>query len=89
MKICWRVALFLAGVGLLFLSWHKMHSEIANLQSSGSASTVGTSQILVVMGGFLALMAFAPSPQTLGGWMALKQPKKAQPAHFKRRRQRG
>jgi len=88
MNMGWRIGLFVAGLGLLFFSWHKAHNELINLQTPGTPSTSGSSEIFVVVGGFLMLMAFAPSPETLGRWMALKRPKKAQPAHFKRRRQR-
>jgi hypothetical protein len=89
MKIGWRIALFVAGVGLLYFSWHKMHNEMLSLQNPGATNAVGTSEILVVIGGFVMLMAFAPSPEMLGRWMSLNRPKKALPAHFKRRRQRG
>jgi hypothetical protein len=89
MKIGWRIALFLTGLGLLFFSWRKVHNEMLSLQNPGTANAVGTSQILVVVGGFVTLMAFAPSPEMLSRWMSLKRPKKPQPAHFKRRRQRG
>jgi hypothetical protein len=89
MKLSLRIALFLAGLGLLFFSWHKAHNELLNLQNPASTNAVGSSEIFVVVGGFVMLMAFAPSPETLGRWMSLKRPRKAQPAHFKRRRQRG
>jgi hypothetical protein len=89
MKIGWRIALFLTGLGLLFFSWHRAHNELLNLQNPGSTNAAGTSEIFVVVGGFVMLMAFAPSPEMLGRWMSLNRPKKPQPAHFKRRRQRG
>jgi hypothetical protein len=34
-------------------------------------------------------MSFAPSPQMLTRWTEIKKPKKARPAQFRRRRQRG
>lgn len=89
MKLTLRIALFLAGLGLLFFSWHKAHNELLNLQNPGSTNAVGSSEIFVVVGGFVMLLAFAPSQEMLGRWMSLKRPKKPQPAHFKRRRQRG
>jgi hypothetical protein len=42
--------------------------------------------MLVMVGGFVMLLAFAPSQETLGRWMSLKKPKKAHPAQFRRRR---
>ena len=88
MKYGLRIAVFLLGVGLLFFGWHRSHNEAVNLQSPGSTNAIGSSEVVVVIGGFVLLMAFAPSSKTLGRWMSLKRPKKAQPAHFKRRRQR-
>jgi hypothetical protein len=88
MKIGWRIALFLAGVGLLFFSWHKAHNELLSVQNPGSAN-VGSSEIFVLVGGFVMLMSFAPSQEMLGRWMALKRPRRPQAAHFKRRRRRG
>ena len=86
MKLGWRIAIFLAGAGIFFFGWHKAHNEMVNLQNPGTTNTVGSSEILVVIGGFVLLAAFAPSSETLGRWMSLKKPKKARAAHFKRRR---
>ena len=88
MKIGWRVLIFVVGAAILFFGWHKAHNEMLNLQNPGSTNAVGSSEILVVVGGFVLLAAFAPSPERLGRWMSLKKSKKAQPAHFRRRRQR-
>jgi hypothetical protein len=85
MKIAWRIALFVTGAGLLFFSWHKTHSEMVNLQSPGS-SNVGSVEMLIMVAGFLMLLALAPSQEMLGRWMSLKKPKKAHTAQFRRRR---
>jgi len=87
MKLWVRIAIFLAGTAILFFSWHKTHNQTLNLPTPGSGAIAGSSEILVVVGGFVMLMAFAPSQETLGRWMALKKPKKARAAHFKRRHQ--
>ncbi len=86
MKIAWRIVLFVTGAGLLFFSWHKAHNEMVNLQNPGSNNAVGSVEMLVMVGGFVMLLAFAPSQETLGRWMSLKKPKKAHPAQFRRRR---
>ncbi len=86
MKLWLRSVIFLAGAAILFFSWYKAHNQIVNLQTPTSAGSVGSAEVLVVVGGFVMLMAFAPSQETLGRWMALKKPKKAKAAHFKRRR---
>ena len=88
MKLWLRIAIFTAGAGILFFSWHKAHNQMVNLQTPSSGGSVGSAEILVVIGSFVMLMAFAPSQQTLGRWMALKKPTKAQAAPFRRRRQR-
>lgn len=85
MKIGVRIAVFLLGAGLVFVGWYKTHGEMISLQSPGSPNPAGSSEVLVVIGGFVLLMAFAPSAKTLGRWMSLKRPKKPLPAHFKRR----
>lgn len=87
MKLWLRIVLFLGGAGLLAYGWHKAHAQLVNLQSPANASTGGASETLVVLGGFVMLMAFAPSQELLGRWMSLKKPKKAHAAQFKRRRQ--
>ncbi len=89
MKLWLRITIFLAGLGVLFFAWHRTHNEMLNLQNPGNANTTGSAEILVIVGGFVMLMAFAPSQEMLGRWMALKKPKKARPAQFRRRRQRG
>ena len=85
MKLWLRVVIFLTGAGILFFSWHKVHNQAVNLPTPNSGASVGSAEILVVIGGFVMLMAFAPSQEALGRWMALKKPKKARPAHFRRR----
>lgn len=89
MKLWLRITIFLAGAGILFFGWLKAHTDVLNLQSPARANVVTSSELLVMIGGFTMLMAFAPSQEMLGRWMALKKPKKARPAQFRRRRQRG
>ena len=89
MKLWLRITIFLAGVGVLFFGWLRAHSEMLNLQNPAKGNVVNSSALLVMIGGFVMLMAFAPSQKMLGRWMALKKPKKARPAQFRRRRQRG
>lgn len=89
MKIATRVLVFLAGVGLLFYGWHKTHGAVINVMNPSNTSTVNSPEALVVIGGFVLLMAFVPSSETLGRWMSLKKHRRPQTAHFKRRRQRG
>ena len=88
MKIATRIVVFAVGAGLLFFGWHKAHSEMINLQNPGAANTASSAEMLVVIGAFIALLAFLPSAETLGRWMSLKRHKTAKPAHFRRRRQR-
>ena len=87
MKNAWRIAAFLLGTALLVWGWHKGHSEpTVDLQNPGAATFGSASAVLVVVGVFLALVAFAPSQQTLGRWMSLKRKHQARPAQFRRRR---
>jgi hypothetical protein len=85
MKLWVRIAIFAVGVAILFFAWHKTHNDMVNLQTPSSGGGIGSAEVLVVVGSFVALMAFAPSQETLGRWMALKKPRKAKAAHFKRR----
>lgn len=86
MKLWLRIAIFLTGAGVFFFGWRKAHNLMVNVQAPGAGNAVGSSEVLVIIGGFVMLMAFAPSQEALGRWMAIKKPKKARPAHFKRRR---
>ncbi len=86
MKLGWRILIFLVGAGVLFFAWHKSHNELVSVQNSGNSAPVGSSEILIVIGAFVILMALAPSQETLGRWMSLKKPKKARQAQFRRRR---
>jgi hypothetical protein len=88
LKIAIRILVFASGAGLLFFGWHKAHNEILNLQNPASPNPTGSSEVLVVIGAFVALMAFLPSSETLGRWMSLKRHKAPAPAHFRRRRQK-
>jgi hypothetical protein len=85
-KLALRVAVFVFGVVLLFVGFRKAHVNPNNAQSPGSPNTGSPAEVLVVAGGFAALMAFVPSQQTLGRWMSLKRQRRPQPAHFRRRR---
>jgi hypothetical protein len=86
MKIAVRVLVFAVGVSLFFFGWHKAHNYTVDLSNPSTTNSVNGFEVLVVIGALLALMAFAPSPKTLGRWMSLKRPKRPQPAHFRRRR---
>ncbi len=88
MKLGLRIAIFVVGVELLLFGWHRAHNDSVTQQNPTSTTPAGSSEILVTIGGFVMLMAFAPTQDTLGRWMALKRPKKSQPAHFKRRQPR-
>ena len=88
MKLATRIAVFLIGAGLLYFGWHKSHNPLVSAQNPGTANAINTFEVLVVVGGFVLLMAFLPSSQTLGRWMSLKRPRRPQPAHFRRRRRR-
>ncbi len=81
-----RAAVFVLGAALLFFGWHKAHSEAINLQSPGTANLGSPAEVLVVIGAFVAVMAFVPSSETLGRWMSLKRKHHAPPARFRRRR---
>jgi hypothetical protein len=87
-KMAIRVAAFVLGLGLLFVGFRKSHVDTTNQQNPGATNTGNPAEVLVVIGGFVTLMAFVPSQQTLGRWMSLKKSRKPQPAHFRRRRQR-
>ncbi len=87
MKLAIRVPVFVLGVALLLFGWHKAHTEIINLQSRGTANQGSPSEVLIVIGVFIALLAFLPSQETLGRWMSLKRKHHAPPAHFRRRRE--
>lgn len=86
MKLALRAAVFVLGVALLFVGFHKSHVDTTNPQNPGSTNTGNPAEVLVVIGGFVTLLAFVPSQQTLGRWMSLKKSRKPQPAHFRRRR---
>ena len=88
MKIAIRALVFVGGASLLFFGWHKSHSEMVNLQNPGNTNAISSSEVLVVIGAFVTLMAFLPSAHTLGRWMSLKRHKAAPPAHFRRRRRK-
>ncbi len=86
MKIAGRAAIFVVGVALLFFGWYKAHGAAINLQNPGTTNTIGGPEVLVVIGGFTALMAFLPSQEMLARWSSLKRRRRPQPAHFRRRR---
>ena len=86
MKIAVRVAVFVLGAALVFFAWHRAHPATVDLRNPSPASSGNPSEVLVVVGTFVALLAFAPSPGTLGRWMSLKRKPHAPPAQFRRRR---
>ncbi len=86
MKIAVRVAVFVLGAALVFFAWHRAHPAPVDLQGPVPASSGNPSDVLIVIGAFVALLAFAPSPETLGRWMSLKRKHHAPPAQFRRRR---
>jgi hypothetical protein len=85
MKIAARCLVFVFGISVLFFAWHKAHNQVLDLHNSGSTTAVNSAELLVVVGGLIALMAFLPSSQTLGRWMSLKRRKPALPKHYRRR----
>ncbi len=89
MKLSLRITVFVLGAALLFYGWRKGHNEAIPSQNPGSTNAISSSEVVVVVGGFVLLAAFLPSSETLGRWMSLKRRKRPQTAHFKRRRQKG
>lgn len=83
-NIALRAAVFVVGAALLFYGWYKAHSATVDL-AKPNATPGSPAEVLVVIGGFLALLAFLPSSETLGRWMSLKRHKRPLPAHFRRR----
>jgi len=88
-KLTLRVTVFVLGAALLFWGWRKAHNEAIPSQTPGAANAISSSEVVVVIGGFVLLAAFLPSSETLGRWMSLKRRRRPQVAHFKRRRQKG
>lgn len=88
MKIVGRCLVFVFGVSLLVFGWYRVHDEMINPQNHAGTNVVHSSELMVVVGGLIALMAFLPSSETLGRWTSTspKRRKPAQPAHFRRRR---
>jgi len=86
LKIAVRIAVFALGAWLSFFGWHKGHAELMNLQGGPVTPGSYSPEILAVGGAFLILVAFAPSPATLGRWMSLKRHKPVPHAHFRRRK---
>jgi hypothetical protein len=84
-KIAVRCLVFVLGVSILFFAWHKAHNQVIDLQNSSNTSTVNSAEVLVVVGGLIALMAFLPSSETLGRWMSLKRRKRPLAKHYRRR----
>jgi hypothetical protein len=84
-KIAVRIAVFALGARLIFYGWHKGHAELINVQNSPVTPSGNYSpEILAVVGAFLLLVAFAPSPATLGRWMSLKRHKPVPHARIRR-----
>jgi len=87
LKIGLRATVFVAGALLLFFAWRHAHTASVTVQNPGTANLGSPAEVLVVIGAFLVVIAFVPSPERLGRWMSLKRRRRPQPAHFKRRRQ--
>jgi hypothetical protein len=87
LKLALRVSVFVLGAALLFYGWRKAHNEVIPSQNPGAANAINSSEVVVVIGGFVLMAAFLPSSETLGRWMSLKRRRRPQAAHFKRRRQ--
>ena len=89
MKIAIRVAVFVLGAALVIFGVHKAHSEMLNFQNNpATPSSTYSPEIIAVAGAFLVLAAFAPSPATLGRWMARKRRKPVTHARFRRQHKR-
>lgn len=85
MKKLGRVAVFLIGVAVAFLGWHKSRAEVLSLQNGSNPGNVSSAEVLIIAGGLIALMAFLPSSATLARWMSLKRRKPVPHAQFRRR----
>ena len=84
-KVAVRIAVFVLGAFLLFYGLHRAHSETMNLQNGpATPSSSYSPEIVAVAGAFLLLVAFAPSPGTLGRWMSRKRRKPVPHARFRR-----
>jgi hypothetical protein len=85
-KIWMRATIFVAGVALIVFGFHQAHTHPATTLNADPSTTGGAGEMLVVIGLFIGLLAFAPSAQTLGRWMSTKRKHRAPPAQFRRRR---
>jgi hypothetical protein len=86
-KTVGRVVVFVLGLSLLLFAWRRSHKDlVAASQGPANSSSANSSAVLVVIGGFLALMAFLPSSETLSRWSSRKRPKPALATRYRRRR---
>jgi hypothetical protein len=85
-KIAVRIAVFALGALFVFYGWHKGHPEVMNLQNTPVTPSASSPEILGLLGAFLVLAAFAPSPAVLGRWMSRKRRKPVPHARFRRQR---
>lgn len=85
MKLAGRVGVFVLGAALVVFGWYKAHGEVVPLQNPANTTTINSSEVLVVIGGFLALMAFLPSSERLARWASRKRRKAVPHAQFRRR----
>jgi len=86
-KIAIRLAVFALGAFLVFFGLHRAHGEMITFQNNpGTPTSTYSPEILAVAGAFVALGAFAPSPDTLGRWMSRKRRKPVPKARFRRRK---
>jgi len=84
-KLAIRVAVLVLGLFLVFYGLRKGHGEMITFQNNPTPTSSYSPEILAVVGAFIVLGAFAPSPATLGRWMSLKRRKPVPHARFRRR----
>jgi hypothetical protein len=83
-----RCLVFVLGLAMLIFGWYRVHDHMINPLNHAGNNVVRSSELMVVVGGLIALMAFLPSSETLSRLASTspKRRKPAQPAHFRRRR---
>ena len=88
MKIAGRCLVFVLGMSLLIFGWRRSHNDVMSSDNPRGNNSVRSSELMVVVGGLIAMMAFLPTNQALGR-LAATSPKRRKPtqsAHFRRRR---
>ncbi len=88
MKIAGRCVVFVLGVSLLVFGWRRSHNDVISSDNPRGNNAVRSSELMVVIGGLVALLAFLPSNEVLGRLASTspKRRKPTQPAQFRRRR---